>query len=340
MTDLQTIKETLARNKCTYAYNEDNERVHGLYRDSDGNAKSVEYLDMNMQLNIRGDHIELVYYRDKPLRVPKHVAFDEELISDKFTFRELEETLSTRKFVLGDDGVAVPKYDSVIIEDMRKSLMRSSLRAKRNFYNYALSNNWEYFCTFTFAEEAVRLNKDLLYSEWRSFIKKLRRNNPELIALGVYERFENRSSGYHMHCLLGNCDLNLKCARNANGNQFLYTESNYQIFNCTDWKNGYNTVVPIVPSSHKLQVINYLSKYMNKNSPAPYGCKRYLHTNNLDCGSSYITFESPEEIDRIIKSLDLKQVYKSNPKYTREQFEKLSEDDKRLNGSGVLYFSN
>ena len=66
----------------------------------------------------------------------------------------------------------------------------------------------------------------------------LRRKYSDIKALATYERFKNRDSGFHMHCLLAACDLTLKPARNFDTKEFIYTGFNNQIFNCIDWNQG------------------------------------------------------------------------------------------------------
>lgn len=297
--ELKTIKEKLQR-----CYDEKGEIVKNIYKTQEG-IKAIVNHNINVQLNVRGEHIELVYYKNKPLCVPEHILVDSDFVNSAYTFKEAEEILNRRKFKLDKNGVAIPIYDKVCTADLQKSIDRSSSRAKHNFYNYALSNKWEYFCTFTFADKETRLNKDMLYQEWRNFVIALRKNNPNVKLLGVYERFKNRDSGFHFHTLVGNCNLHLVPARNADTNEFIYSDSGAQIFNTTDWVKGFNTVVCISPESNQLQVVNYLAKYMTKESPAPYGCKRYMRTNNLDESFNYLYFKDNAEIEEMIKVLGL-----------------------------------
>ncbi len=289
--------------KCYDIYDEDGERISGAYINKDGDYIVKSTKPVNIAFNCRGGHIELVHYK-KPISVPNHVAMDPEYITSELTMVEMESILSTRKYQLNDRGEAEPVKAGATIVDLVASLERSQKRSIQNFYNYALSNTWEYFCTFTFADKETRLSKDMLYNTWKTFIKSLRKNNPDIKALATYERFKKPESGetlpgFHMHCILGNCDLSMKPARNTEG-AFMYTQFGNQIFNTTDWLSGHNTVVCINPNSVQLQVVNYMSKYMTKECPAPYGCHRYFYTRNLECSLNYLGFKSEEDIQEII----------------------------------------
>lgn len=305
--NVQLIKKSLEDRKprCKRLYDMYGEEISNQYINSDDELITITKKSINYQLSVRGGNVELVHYV-KPLLVPEHVISDPDLITSEYTAIEVENFIGARKFNLNKNGVAEPKIDQQgTLYDLINSIERSSLRSKKNFYNYALSNVWEYFSTFTFAEAETRLNKDLLVSAWSSFIRTLRYKNPEIKALGTYERFKNRESGFHMHCLLSNCDLRLIPARHFDTKEFLYTEFNNQIFNSFDWGLGHNTVVTISPDSNQAQVVNYMSKYMSKECPAPYGCHRYLYTRNLDSGFNYLGFKSANDILDIINALGL-----------------------------------
>ena len=260
------------------------EVIKRVYMDDvTGDVKEIKYERFDYIFSHVGDKVELIFYPEG-FNVPRHLAYNDEFMFDEFTFPEMETVLNQRKFKLVD-GVAVPRDISVTLSDLQTTINTSGKRAIRNFYNYALANDWEYFCTFTFADATVRQDKDLLYKTWNQWLYMLRKSNKDVKAISVYERFEK--GGFHLHGLLTDCDLNLKPARSANTGKYLYSEFGNQIFNAADWKHGFSTIVCINPDSVNAQVVNYLSKYMTKDSPAPYGCKRYFHTTNLNYRNTY-----------------------------------------------------
>lgn len=157
------------REKLQYAHTPDGEVISKIYKKGD-EYKYREQEFINCQLKIRGEHVELVYYKE-PISVPKHVIVDKDMINSEFTFKELAESLTQRKFKRNEEGVAVPIKNDTLLSDLRRTIERSAKRATHNFYDYALSNRWNYFATFTFADEATRLSKDLLYESWRKFVR-------------------------------------------------------------------------------------------------------------------------------------------------------------------------
>ena len=227
--------------------------------------KAIQYEDFDYVISETNGKIELMFFPDG-YKVPKHIAVDEEMMNDYYTAPELGSFLGGSKFKQVD-GIAVPVSPDVTIMDLQKTFNRGSKRAKKNFYNYALANDWQYFCTYTFNKEEVRNSKDLLYMSWSNFIKSMRKKYSDIKAIAVYESFEK--GGYHIHALLANCVLTLRPAINPHTGQFIYSRKyNNQVFNCLDWQAGFNDVVCINPESNQVQVVNYLGSYMTKESPA------------------------------------------------------------------------
>lgn len=270
------------------------ELVKDIYIGNDDKCHHVDYSNNNYIIKLDEDTglCELVLY-DKPFRSPVHTEYNEELINSDYIAREVENYMSTRKFKLDENGCAVPIVSNASISDLVKTIKLGGKRAVKTFYDYALSNRWEYFVTFTFADEAIRNDKDLLYKAWKVFKNSIRLSNPDFKALAVYERFDK--GGYHIHSIIGDCDLKLVPARNNKKTSeyygdFLYSNFGGQIFNCLDWTRGYSTAVCIKPEDNQVQVVNYISKYMTKASAAPYGCRRFFHTQNLNCRKSIVGY--------------------------------------------------
>lgn len=275
--------------------------------------KEIEYIPMNTIFNVFDEgKFEIVYYK-KSFIIPKYVALDEDLIFDKFTDKNaaVKSSLSIEnsKMNLNDilgviegkieknfgvvDNIVYPIKENVAIADLQKSINTGGRRAKENFYSYALSNNWEYFCTYTFEDKETRDDKLILGSCWTNFIRSIKCRSPDLKAIAVPEKF--KKGGFHLHSLMANCDLTLKPKRHDKTKEFLFSDFGHPRMNCLDWKNGFNEVVMINPESSQLQVVNYLTKYFTKAFDVPFHAKRYFRTNNLDCKTKYLDdFRLPE----------------------------------------------
>lgn len=279
----------------------DGSKLNGVY-EKDGVIFQKQYSFYDTVLNVSSGCLEVLKF-DDPFRVAKSYALDEEFVSDYRTNCVFAEALTAQKWK-SVNGVAVAADSSARIADLIQSRRVSARKSIARFYNYALGDNkWQYFCTWTFSDNKVRNDKDLLYDTYNNFIKVLRKGNPDLKALATYEEFEK--GGYHMHALFGNCVLRLKPAINPNTGEFIYSEFNNQIFNCIDWQYGFSTVVCIIPTSEKQQIVNYLSKYLTKKCPAPYRCKRFFHTQNLDCRDSYM-LNTLDYNDPVVRMLSAK----------------------------------
>ncbi len=274
-------------------------KIPNIY-EKDGQIIQIEYEYFDSVISTTETTGVEVLKFSQPFRVPRHVALDADMVSDYLTNVEFAEALSAQRWK-SVDGTLVPVDPSVKVADLLASRRRAARESKRRFYNYALGeNNWQYFCTWTFADPRYRSDKDLLYATYSKFIAMLRKTNPDVKAIATYEEFEK--GGYHMHALLGNCLLRLTPALNPHTGEFIYSEFGNQIFNCIDWQAGFSTVCCIVPSSAKQQVVNYLGKYLTKKCPAPYRCKRFFHTLNLDCRDCYM-FNSKNSSEPVVRFL-------------------------------------
>lgn len=312
--NLDDMQVSLSRKKNVYdLHGEVIENLRNYKKDGEEVIYALDYDKANYVLRYdeQSEVVELVYYKEEFL-VPKQTEVgDDEILQSLQVSRNFDNLLSTRKFKLNLDGNAIPIDSTVTIADLQKNVFSGNRRAIHTFYDYALSNTWEYFATLTFANEEIRNNVQLLGYYWRSFIKELQKANKDVRALAVYEEFKT-GKGYHLHALIGNVDLLLLPARNNDKDSdnylnFMYSRaSEAQIFNCKNWKNGYSTVCTISPDSNQAQVVNYLSKYMTKSSPAPYGYKRYFHTQNLKCRNTLVG--NIKNIYDVINKFKLKKV--------------------------------
>lgn len=270
------------------------------YCDSDGVYKRIDYQKCNYVLKLNGDKVDLFYYPNCFL-TPIH-SVNNEFCQDFKVDLEVERCIKRNFERDKKTNQAVRLIDSqATLSDLQLSIKRGSNRAIKKFYDYAFANKWEYFCTFTFEDERIRQSNDLLYLSWDNFRKQLRRGSSCVKALAVYEEF--KKGGYHIHALLSECDLNLTPARNFDTHEFIFNSFGVQIFNCHDWKIGYNTIACIDPKSCNEQIVNYMSKYMTKCSPAPPGCKRYFKTNNLAERDTLVLYS--DNIAEVLKSFNL-----------------------------------
>lgn len=129
------------------------------------------------------------------------------------------------------------------------------LRSKNLIYDYARSNLWDWFFTFTFDGskvdrfDYVTCSKKL--SVWLNNVKK--RYCSDMVYLVVPEQHEN--GAWHFHGLFSNCDgLNMIPSGH-------YDKSGRMIYNIGRYKWGFTTATKVGDSS---KASAYLCKYVTK----------------------------------------------------------------------------
>lgn len=153
-----------------------------------------------------------------------------------------------------DDWEYTPSlYDK--ISDIKRSIEVSRNRAKNMIYDYARTNDFEYFVTMTFNPDKVdsfnyaECSKKL--SQWLNNIRK--RISPDIRYLFVPEL--HKSGRYHFHGLIaniGNLELVDSGKRTSSGNT---------IFNIGSYNLGFTTATRI---TDKHRTATYIGKYITK----------------------------------------------------------------------------
>lgn len=295
------------------------EKYTKVYKDKAENLKKVQRAKKNTIIKFSSEtgEVEIAYYENGFL-VPK---VDLALPEDEDKMKKLamnydnaywQERETGRNFKLNKETEVIDFIkESASVAKLIKSVRQGDVRAKKNFYDYALNINWEYFCTFTFADATIRNDRNKIKEQWRYFVMKLQSISKDVKVLSVVEEHEN--GGYHLHALVADIDLVLVPARNNNVNskeyrQFLYTSIGGQIFNCYEWDKGFNSVVCIEPKSRQQKVVNYLTKYITKKPATLFGEKRFYRTRNYEVRSTEIMNCSENEIQKLINENGLKMV--------------------------------
>jgi len=219
--------------------------IDDLYCTSDGELRTIDYDTNNYIIKSTGEKkIELMFF-PAGFITPKHTEYNG-LVDDIEVNYEVERITGRRRWSKDSQGRIIPVRDDASITDLQNLMRDGRKRTINNFFDYALNNKWEYFCTFTFADEQIRNSRDLLYSAWDNFRRGLRKENKDFKSIAVYE--PHKKGGLHLHSLIGSVDLTLKPARNPHTGEFIYSGlSGVQIFNCENWKKGHNTPFQIMP---------------------------------------------------------------------------------------------
>lgn len=308
-------------------------------------SESFEYKFMvNTVINSFQDFIEIIYYK-QPFTITEG--------EKKFQYLdmktgELLKTISSRKRLLeeNEDGVLIPSSDSVTIESIKNSLKESRRRYLDNFYGYALSNDWDYFITFTIAEKQAngmfinRNNDDVMKLLWSKFQNKIKHRFRDIKILCNPERHP-KSGCLHFHAIFGNCDLSKFITPAVDSSEFLWEWKNgekvfkkdesgnkipnpkfgkpikskfgEQVYNLSCWNFGFSTCVKLPRKNNKLRVVNYLIKYVSKSNNMGRFQNRYYRTHNLNFKNKLITKMEEDEFNKNINSMFAVE-YKNNKK--------------------------
>ena len=288
------------------------DKLTKYYKDKDNVLKKVDRNLKNtiVKYSLITNEIEIAYYKEG-FQVPTvdlaNCSDESEMIAsamfhDNAYWKDRE---YVRNFRLNKETEMIEKInDNASIAKLVKSIHSGDVRAKKNFYDYALNYPWEYFCTFTFADAKIKNDRQQIKTQWRYFVLELQKINKDVKVLSVVE--EHKNGGYHLHALISDIDLLLVPARNNDKKckyyrDFLYTKLKNQIFNCKEWSRGFNTIVCIEPQSRQKKIINYLTKYITKKPVALFGERRFYRTRNYDVRNTEILNCSEGEIEKLTK---------------------------------------
>ena len=174
-------------------------------------------------------------------------------------------------FPCDSDGVMIEKERTE--KDIEKSLYSSINRTKNKIYEYAKSNDWEWFLTFTFDKNVVdrydykAVSRKMIF--WLNNVKKLHCPDMKYIIVPEF----HKDGAVHFHGLLSNCDgLDFIDSGHMVDGEVIYNVSSYGL--------GFTTATKVRDS---LKVSGYICKYITKElCSMGKGFKRYWASRNLN----------------------------------------------------------
>ena len=181
------------------------------------------------------------------------------------------------------------KYEAPDLEEHETdenihSIMNSRNRTIKNLYNIARSNNWNWFCTFTFDTKKVNsTNYDTVMSEISSYMKGLRKKYKDMKYLLIPELHEDKKK-YHVHGLLAN--IPDEC--------FVYLRSlkGRDVYHLYNYRLGFDYHTKVDDNN---KVVRYITKYITKAlMETTKNKRRYIYSLNCD---------KPEEINIYVTNM-------------------------------------
>lgn len=170
--------------------------------------------------------------------------------------------------------------DSVFRDDVLK-------RNRERVFDIVYCNDWQWFLTITFDPKQVDFtNVPLVMNKLKNWLDNLVRRHGLKYIL-VPERFK-KTDGIHCHALVNDSIDTVYSGRVRVGKKS-YTEDylqmmdipytdNDKIYNCTSWKYGFSTALPVSENCGKLSV--YLTKYITKGNDRIFG-RYYWSSRNI-----------------------------------------------------------
>ena len=275
---------------------------------SDVKAGKKQQFFINYNTSVRYEpngEVEFLRY-DKPWQL----ELKDELLENNFVEADRSKLLGQT-----DDGTYTPIKDSFTYQKLYRSMNNSRKRSLQKFYNYCMSNEWQYFLTLTFSSEHVnRYNDAEVIEKWSEFQRWLKRKNPEakIIVVPEYHKKENAEGkkALHFHGFLADCpNIRLTPAKNDKG-EYLYSYVDKSpILQLLDWEYGFSTVAVIRKDNNYLRCSNYMTKYMGKSTDrVGYGKKTFYHTRNLDMSPSINYLIPDNDFEKIKTEYNLTEV--------------------------------
>lgn len=187
-------------------------------------------------------------------------------------------------------------------KDKERSSYVSMQRSKKMVYNYALSNEWDWFVTMTFNPKKVnRYDYASCEKALKTFLDATRRICPGMRYIFVPELHED--GAFHFHGLLSDCP----------GLQFVFSgkiKNRRRIFNIPGYRYGFTTATKV---SDSRKSAGYLCKYITKAlCQVSANKKRYWTSRNLELPAvtEAVVILGPNQDDILDNIYDLCSFYK------------------------------
>lgn len=173
----------------------------------------------------------------------------------------------------------------VDIKDYKDHVDEVSIkRTKKKVYDYAKSNEWQWFVTFTFSPDKVNRYD---YNECTKYLSKwfnnLKRSSPALSYLVVPE--QHKDGAYHFHGLFSGINerqivwTGKYVVKRVRGLRSKFVRTKEKIYKIGSYKLGWMTATKVREME---KVTSYITKYITKDMlNGLHGRKRYWCSRNL-----------------------------------------------------------
>jgi hypothetical protein len=155
---------------------------------------------------------------------------------------------------------------------------RSLRRTRKAIKDYALSNDFDIFATFTMADD--RFNDERSKKRLATWFKNQRNRNGKFKYIVVAERHKN--GALHFHALIGGYTGRLVYGVNPHNGEYIPDGRGNFVRNFDEYKLGINSAKIIDSKESKTKTAHYLQKYINKDMAIVFGQNRYWASQGLN----------------------------------------------------------
>lgn len=171
----------------------------------------------------------------------------------------------------------------------RDNLQRAQRRAASNLRDFALSNDWKYFVTFTLDQSRVdRYNVADMTRRLNTWLdNRVRRKGLKYIIVPEL----HKDGALHYHGLINDClpatdsgtisrpgDKKPRKPRSKKQRDEWISAGGHVVYNLPDWSYGYSTAIELY--GEKIAAVRYVCKYITK-APEKIGGRWFYHSSNL-----------------------------------------------------------
>ncbi len=218
------------------------------------------------------------------------------------TYPDLTKQYRIYQNTIGNDDLSIPvrprnrgdrnPFDGKVckdilvdIKDYKDHVSDVSLkRTRKKVYDYAKSNEWQWFVTFTFSPDKVnRYDYDECTKYLSKWFNNLKRSSPALSYLVVPE--QHKDGAYHFHGLFSGINerqivwTGKYVVKRVPGNRSKFVRTKEKIYKIGSYKLGWMTATRVREME---KVTSYITKYITKDMlNGLHGRKRYWCSRNL-----------------------------------------------------------
>lgn len=218
------------------------------------------------------------------------------------TYPDLTKQYRIYQNTIGNDDLSIPvrprnrgdrnPFDGKVckdilvdIKDYKDHVSDVSLkRTRKKVYDYAKSNEWQWFVTFTFSPDKVnRYDYDECTKYLSKWFNNLKRSSPALSYLVVPE--QHKDGAYHFHGLFSGINerqivwTGKYVVKRVRGLRSKFVRTKEKIYKIGSYKLGWMTATRVREME---KVTSYITKYITKDMlNGLHGRKRYWCSRNL-----------------------------------------------------------